>query len=62
MVGQQHFASLNLTYGEGKRLLNDPLRVSHDRTPALAFSLSLPADHREHSVQLVSLHKNVTSL
>jgi hypothetical protein len=30
MVGQQLFASLNLTYAEGKRLLNDPLRVSHD--------------------------------
>ncbi len=30
MVGQQLVASLNLTYAEGKRLLNDPLRVSHD--------------------------------
>ncbi len=29
MVGRKLFASLNLTYAKGKRLLNDPLRVGH---------------------------------
>jgi hypothetical protein len=38
MVGYALVASLNLTYAEGKRLLNDPLRVSHDRA-----SLAAPA-------------------
>jgi hypothetical protein len=32
MVVYMLVASLNLTYAEGKRLLNDPLRVSHDPT------------------------------
>src|SRR4051812_48485560 len=62
--------SLNLTCDRGKRLRTGPLRVGHDRPPGCAEATAvspclpfrLPPDHGEHAVQLVSLHKNVTSL
>lgn len=58
MVKHRSLISLNLTYQQEKRLLSALVRV----TRKSVLLGSLPPDHRQHSIQLIRLHKNVTCL